>query len=55
MLNEIYWGIKGKGSFMNDKKLPLIKNISLKSLHKRLIVTEFQYLGQDKMVLRLEM
>ena len=48
ILNEMYWGIKGKGAFMNDKKLPLIKNTSLKSLQKSLIVTEFQYLGQDK-------
>ena len=48
ILNEMYWGIKGKGAFMNDKKLPLIKNTPLKSLHKSLIVTEFQYLGQDK-------
>ena len=48
ILNEFYWGIEGKGSYMNDKKLPLIKNTPLKSLHKSLIVTEFQYLGQDK-------
>ena len=48
ILNEMYWGIKGKGAFMNDKTLPLIKNIPLKSLKKSLIVTEFQYLGQDK-------
>ena len=48
ILNEMYWGIKGKGAFMNNKKLPLIKNTPLKSLHKSLIVTEFQYLGQDK-------
>ena len=47
ILNELYWGIKGKGGFMNDKKLPLIKNTPLKSLQKSLIVTEFQYLGQD--------
>ena len=48
ILNEMYWGIKGRGAFMNDRKLPLIKNTPLKSLQKSLIVTEFQYLGQDK-------
>ena len=48
ILNEMYWGIKDKGAFMNNKKLPLIKNTPLKSLKNSLIITEFQYLGQDK-------
>lgn len=50
VLNEMYTGIKGKGSFMNDKKLPLIKNTPLKSLQKSLFITEYGYfLGQEKL------
>ena len=41
ILNEMYWGIKNKGSYLNDKKLPLIKNTPIKSLNKSLFVIEF--------------
>ena len=54
ILNEMYWGIKGKGSFMNDKKLPLIKNTPLKSLNKSLFLTEYGYfLGQEKVDIKV--
>jgi myo-inositol-1(or 4)-monophosphatase len=55
VLNEMYHGIKGKGSYMNDKKLPLIKNTPLKSLQKSLFITEFGYfLGQEKLDIKVE-
>ena len=41
ILNEMYWGIKNKGSYLNNKKLPLIKNTPIKSLNKSLFVIEF--------------
>ena len=48
VLNEMYSAIKGKGAFLNDKKLPLIKNTPLKSLQESLFLTEYGYfLGQD--------
>ena len=54
ILNEMYHGIKGKGSYMNDKKLPLIKNTPLKSLQKSLFITEFgYYLGQEKLDIKV--
>ena len=54
ILNELYYGIKGKGAFMNDKKLPLIKNNSLKNLQKSLTVTEFgPFFGQNKMDVKM--
>ena len=50
VLNEMYTAIKGKGSYMNNKKLPLIKNTPLKSLQRSLFITEYGYfLGQDKL------
>ena len=54
ILNEMYTGIKGKGSFMNDKKLPLIKDTPLKSLQRSLFITEYGYfLGQDKLDIKV--
>ena len=54
VLNEMYTAIKGKGSFMNNKKLPLIKNTPLKSLQKSLFITEFGYfLGQEKLNIKV--
>ena len=41
LYNETYWGIKNKGSFKNGKKLPLIKNVSLKSLKECTIIAEY--------------
>ena len=31
ILNEMYWGIKNKGSYLNGNKLPLIKNKPINS------------------------
>jgi myo-inositol-1(or 4)-monophosphatase len=54
ILNEMYTGIKGKGSFMNGKQLPLIKNTPLKSLQKSLFVTEYGYfLGPEKVDIKV--
>ena len=50
ILNEIYWGIKNKGSYLNGKKLPLIKNNPIVSLQKSLFVIEFGvFFSQDKL------
>ena len=50
VLNEMYTAIKGKGAFVNDKKLPLIKNTPLVSLQRSLFITEYGYfLGQEKL------
>ena len=55
ILNEMYWGIKGKGAYFNDKKLPLVKNVPLESLKKCLIVTEYGYfLGQEQIDIKME-
>ena len=54
VLNEFYWGIEGKGSYMNDKKLPLIKNTPIKSIQKSLFITEYGYfLGQEKLDIKV--
>ena len=54
ILNELYYGIKGKGAFMNDKKLPLIKNNPLNTLQKSLILTEFgPFFGKNKMDVKM--
>ena len=54
VLNEMYTAIKGKGAFINDKKLPLIKNTPLKSLQRSLFLTEYGYfLGQDKLDIKV--
>lgn len=45
VLNNFYSGIKGKGSFVDGKKLPLIKNTPLKSLKESMIFTEY---GADR-------
>ena len=50
ILNEMYWGIKNKGSYLNGKKLPLIKNNPIVSLQKSLFVIEFGvFFSQDKL------
>jgi len=50
ILNEMYWGIKNKGSFMNGKKLPLIKNNQIISLEKSLFVIEYGiFFDQEKL------
>ena len=55
ILNEMYWGIKGKGAFLNDKKLPLVKNVPFKSLNKCLFVTEYGYfLGRDQTDIKMD-
>ena len=55
IINEMYWGIKGKGAFFNGKKLPLVKNVPFKSLQKGLIMTEYGYfLGQDQIDIKME-
>ena len=54
ILNEFYWGIEGKGSYMNDKKLPLIKNTPIKSIEKSLFITEYGYfLGKEKLDIKV--
>ena len=54
VLNEMYTGIKGKGSFFNERQLPLIKNTPLKSLQRSLFLTEYGYfLGQDKLDIKV--
>ena len=54
ILNEFYWGIEGKGSYMNDKKLPLIKNTPIKSIQKSLFITEYGYfLGKEKLDIKV--
>ena len=54
VLNEFYWGIEGKGAYMNDKKLPLIKNTPIKSIQKSLFITEYGYfLGQEKLDIKV--
>ena len=54
VLNEFYWGIEGKGSYINDKKLPLIKNTPIKSIQKSLFITEYGYfLGQEKLDIKV--
>jgi myo-inositol-1(or 4)-monophosphatase len=54
ILDEMYTGIKGKGSFMNDKKLPLIQNTPLKSLQRCLFITEYGYfLGQNELDIKV--
>lgn len=55
ILNEMYWGIKGKGAFFNDKQLPLVKNVKLKNIEKSLILTEYGYfLGQDQINIKMK-
>lgn len=55
IINEIYYGIKGKGAFMNDKQLPLIKNNPLKNLQRSLTVTEYgPFFGQQKMDIKMK-
>ena len=50
ILNEMYWGIKNKGSYLNGNKLPLIKNKPINSLQKSLFIIEFGvFFGQDKL------
>ena len=50
ILNGMYWGIKNKGSYLNGKKLPLIKNNPIVSLQKSLFVIEFGvFFSQDKL------
>ena len=50
ILNEMFWGIKNKGSFLNNKKLPLIKNNPIISLSKSLFVIEYGiFFSQDKL------
>ena len=50
ILNEMYWGIKNKGSYMNGKKLPLIKNNQIISLEKSLFVIEYGiFFDQEKL------
>ncbi len=52
--DEFYWGIEGKGSYMNDKKLPLIKNTPIKSIQKSLFITEYGYfLGKEKLDIKV--
>ena len=54
ILEEFYWGIEGKGSFMNDRKLPLIKNTPIKSIQKSLFITEYGYfLGKEKLDIKV--
>jgi len=54
VLNEMYTAIKGKGAFINNKKLPLIKNTPLQSLNKSLFMTEYgYYLGEDKVNIKV--
>ena len=55
VLNEMYTAIKGKGAFMNNRKLPLIKNTPLKSLQKSLFITEYGYfLGHEKLDIKVD-
>ena len=50
ILNEMYWGIKNKGSYMNNKKLPIINKTPIISLQKSLFIIEFGiFFGQDKL------
>ena len=52
--DEFYWGIEGKGSYLNDKKLPLIKNTPIKSIQKSLFITEYGYfLGKEKLDIKV--
>ena len=52
--NEFYWGIEGKGSYLNDKKLPLIQNTPIKSINKSLFITEYGYfLGKEKLDIKV--
>ena len=54
ILDEFYWGIEGKGSYMNDRKLPLIKNTPIKSIQKSLFLTEYGYfLGKEKLDIKV--
>ena len=54
ILDEFYWGIEGKGSYMNDRKLPLIKNTPIKSIQKSLFITEYGYfLGKEKLDIKV--
>ena len=54
ILDEFYWGIEGKGSYMNDRKLPLIKNTTIKSIQKSLFLTEYGYfLGKEKLDIKV--
>ena len=54
ILEEFYWGIEGKGSYMNDRKLPLIKNTPIKSIKKSLFITEYgYYLGKEKVDIKV--
>ena len=54
ILEEFYWGIEGKGSYMNDKKLPLIKNTPIKSIQKSLFLTEYGYfLGKEQLDIKV--
>ena len=54
ILEEFYWGIEGKGSFMNDRKLPWIKNTPIKSIQKSLFITEYGYfLGKEKLDIKV--
>lgn len=43
ILNNMYYGQKGKGSFLNGKSLPLYKNNPLNSLSQSSIMTEYGY------------
>ena len=38
---SLYWGIKNKGSFCNNKKLRLINKTPIISLQKSLFIIEF--------------
>ena len=50
ILNEMYWGIKNKGSFLNNKKLPLINKTPIISLQESLFIIEFGiYFGKEKL------
>ena len=54
ILEEFYWGIEGKGSYMNDRKLALIKNTPIKSIKKSLFITEYgYYLGKEKVDIKV--
>ena len=50
ILNEMYWGIKNKGSYLNNKKLPLFNKTPIKSLQKSLFIIEFGiFFGKDEL------
>lgn len=49
--SDLYWAQKGKGSFLNGKKLPLLnKKEKLSSLEKCLILTEYGYHREEETV-----